>query len=244
TGLATVAVERIFDLIILLALFLAVSAFVRIDPGYSFTFGKYRLDYEVLISVFNGMLKIGVLLVAGLLLVSLGPTRKLGNRLVLSAPRLLFFASASTRDRVREKFCRPVVHVIENIAAGMALIKEPKRITICLIYSLAVWFFTALSYYIFSIGCPDIRLTFSEITAVMVIICFVIALPSVPGYWGLWEAGGIFAMLLFGVPENQAAGFTLANHAVQILPVVLVGLVSAWISGVDIRRVGEVPQQL
>ncbi len=241
TGLATVAVERIFDLVILLMLFLAVSAFVRIDPDYSFTFGKYRLDYEVLISVFNGMLKLGALMVAGLLLVGLGPTRQLGNRLVLSAPRLLFFASASFRDRVREKICRPAVHVIENIAAGMALIKAPKRITMCLIYSLAVWFFTALSYYIFSIGCPDIRLTFSEITAVMVIICFVIALPSVPGYWGLWEAGGIFAMLLFGVPENQAAGFTLANHAVQILPVVLVGLVSAWISGVNIRQVAERP---
>lgn len=244
TGLATVAVERIFDLIILLMLFLAVSAFVRIDPGYSFTFGKYQLDYEVLISVFNGMLKLSALMGASLLLVSLGPTRELGNRLVLAAPRLLFFASVSFRNRVREKICRPMIHVIENIAAGMALIKEPKRITICFIYSLAVWFFTALSYYIFSIGCPDIRLTFSEITAVMVIICFVIALPSVPGYWGLWEAGGIFAMLLFGVPENQAAGFTLANHAVQILPVVLVGLVSAWVSGVNIRQVAEQPRRV
>ena len=242
TGLATVAVERIFDLIILLLLFLAVSSFVRIEPGFNVTFGGHRLDYEVLVTVFNGMLKIGFLLVIGLFLVTLGKTRALANKLILSAPELLFFASRSSRDWLKEKVCRPAIRIIENIASGMALIKDPKRIIICFIYSLAVWFFTALSYYLFSIGCPEINLTLSEITAVMVIICFVIALPSVPGYWGLWEAGGVFAMLLFGVPENEAAGYTLANHAVQIVPVVLVGLVSAWISGVSIRQVYEQPQ--
>jgi glycosyltransferase 2 family protein len=242
TGLATVAVERIFDLIILLLLFLAVSSFIRIAPGFNVTFGGYRLDYEVLVTVFNGMLKIGFLMVIGLFLVTLGKTRELANRLILSAPELLFFASKSSKDRLKEKVCRPAVRIIENIASGMALIKDPKRIIICFVYSLAVWFFTALSYYLFSIGCPQINLTLSEITAVMVIICFVIALPSVPGYWGLWEAGGVFAMLLFGVSESEAAGYTLANHAVQIVPVVLVGLVSAWISGVNIRQVYEQPQ--
>ena len=242
TGLATVAVERIFDLIILLLLFLAVSSFVRIAPGFNVTFGGHRLDYEVLVTVFNGMLKIGVLMVIGLLLVTLGKTRELANRLILSAPEMMFFVSNSSRDWLKEKVCHPAVRIIENIASGMALIKDPKRIIICFIYSLAVWFFTALSYYLFSIGCPEINLTLGEITAVMVIICFVIALPSVPGYWGLWEAGGVFAMLLFGVSENEAAGYTLANHAVQIVPVVLVGLVSAWISGVSIRQVYEQPQ--
>jgi uncharacterized protein (TIRG00374 family) len=242
TGLATVAVERTFDLIILLVLFLAVSSFVQIAPGFNVTFGGYRLDYEVLATVFNGMLKIGALMVIGLLLVTLGKTRELANRLILSAPELLFFASTSSRNWLKEKVCHPAVRIIENIASGMALIKDPKRIIICIIYSLAVWFFTALSYYLFSIGCPQINLTLSEITAMMVIICFVIALPSVPGYWGLWEAGGVFAMLLLGVSENEAAGYTLANHAVQIVPVVLVGLVSAWVSGVNIRQVYVQPQ--
>lgn len=242
TGLATVAVERIFDLIILLVLFLTVSAFVRLEPGFNVTYGGYRFDYELLITVFTGMLKIGILMVISLLLISLGKTRELVNELILSAPKLLFFASKPSRDWVKEKVCRPAVRIIENIASGMALIKDPKRIIICFIYSLAVWFFTALSYYLFSIGCPEINLTLSEITAVMVIICFVIALPSVPGYWGLWEAGGVFAMLLFGVSENQAAGYTLANHAVQFVPVVFIGLISAWISGVNIRQVYEQPQ--
>jgi hypothetical protein len=44
-------------------------------------------------------------------------------------------------------------------------------------------------------------------------------------------------MLLFGVSKKDAAGFTLANHAIQIFPVIIMGLISAVIAGVDIRRV-------
>jgi hypothetical protein len=73
--------------------------------------------------------------------------------------------------------------------------------------------------------------------AVMVILCLFIALPSVPGYWGLWEAGGVFAMSLFGISANAAAGFTLANHAVQVFPVIIVGFISAIITSVNIWQV-------
>ena len=68
----------------------------------------------------------------------------------------------------------------------------------------------------------------------MVVVCFFIALPSAPGFWGLWEAGGVFALALFGVPAKDAAGFTLVNHAVQMFPVILLGLLSALITSVNI----------
>ena len=70
----------------------------------------------------------------------------------------------------------------------------------------------------------------------MVIVCFFISLPSVPGWWGLWEAGGVFALSLFGVTAQEAAGFTLANHAIQVIPVIIAGLVSAMLLSVNIRQ--------
>ncbi|PQP33773.1 hypothetical protein C6A37_11205, partial [Desulfobacteraceae bacterium SEEP-SAG9] len=84
---------------------------------------------------------------------------------------------------------------------------------------------------------PGIGLSYLELFTVMIIICFFIALPSVPGFWGLWEAGGVFALTLFGVSSKDAAGFTLANHAVQMFPVIIVGLISAVITGVNIWQV-------
>ncbi len=237
TGLATVVVERFFDLIVLLLLFVVISAYVRIGPETSMNFGGHHIDRSILLTVFRGMLQLSGLLIGGLFVVSFSKTRQILKRAVLAAPGLLPFVQTKTKSRIIAKICTPLVGVIDNIASGMALIKEPKRIVVCFLYSVAVWFFNALSFYIFSIGCPQINLTIIEMTAVMVIICIAIALPSVPGYWGLWEAGGIFAMLLFGVAEKDAAGFTLVNHVVQITPVVILGLVSAWVSGVSIRRV-------
>lgn len=237
TGLATVVVERFFDLVVLLLLFLVVSFYVQIGSDVSLDFGGYHIDQNVLAKVFRGMLQLSGLLIGGLLLVSFSKTRHMLKSAVLAAPALLPFVDARTRAKITVRVSTPIARIIDNIASGMALVKEPKRIVVCLLYSVAVWFFSALSYYVFSLGCPEVSLTFSEMTAVMVIICFAIALPSVPGYWGLWEAGGIFAMLLFGVAEKDAAGFTLANHVVQIIPVVIVGLVSAWASGVNIRRI-------
>ena len=236
TGLATVVVERIFDLVVLLLLFLLISLNIRISPDVGIDFGGYHIDRDVLSTAFKGMLQLSILLIAGLLLVSISHTRQVLKRVVLGAPGLLPFIENDTKVRITAKVGTPIAGIIDNIASGLALIKKPKRVAACLLYSMAVWFFTALSYYVFSLGCPEVKLSFSAMTAVMVIICFAIALPSVPGYWGLWEAGGMFAMLLFGVTEKEAAGFTLANHVVQIIPVVIVGLGSAWASGISIRR--------
>jgi uncharacterized membrane protein YbhN (UPF0104 family) len=86
-------------------------------------------------------------------------------------------------------------------------------------------------------GCPGIELSFTEIFAVMIIICFFIALPSVPGFWGIWEAGGVFALALFGVSSKDAAGYTLVNHAIQMFPVIIVGLVSAMVTSINILQV-------
>ena len=65
----------------------------------------------------------------------------------------------------------------------------------------------------------------------MVIICFFIALPSVPGYWGLWEAAGVFALTYLGIAHEPAAGYTLFSHALQILPVIAAGWISCLLLG-------------
>jgi uncharacterized membrane protein YbhN (UPF0104 family) len=105
------------------------------------------------------------------------------------------------------------------------------------LYSVLIWMISAFSFYVFSFGNPEINLSYTEMFAVLVIIMLFIALPSVPGFWGLWEAGGVFAMSLFGVSTNAAAGFTLANHAVQMFPVIVAGFISAIITSVNIWQV-------
>ena len=237
TGLATVVAERIFDLFILIILFIFFLSTAKIDPNLMIEFGNYNLNSETLETVFSGMIKLSVLLFAGIIIIGFDTTRKIINRIIMVMPSLLFFLGSSLKKKIQDKVCTPVVYIVENFASGFSFIKSPKLICICIIFSVIIWALSSFSYYVFSIGCPGINLSFTELTSVMLIVCFFIALPSAPGFWGLWEAGGVFAMLLFGVPEREAAGFTLANHAIQMFPVIIMGLISAFITGVDIRRV-------
>jgi uncharacterized protein (TIRG00374 family) len=236
TGLATVVAERLFDICLLILLFILTAGALEINPDQSVVFGTYQLNQETLQTVFDTMLKLGAVLIAGIAIFSIGKARNLIYSTILLTPAVFFFAGKRFKATVRKKFCEPVINILKNIAQGFALIRYPKKIFLCAGFSALIWGLQAASYYLFSLGSPGINLTFFEITTMMVIVCFFISLPSVPGFWGLWEAGGVFALSLFGISAKDAAGFTLANHAIQVIPVILVGFVSAMILSVNIRR--------
>jgi len=236
-GLATVAAERIFDICLLLVLFIITVSAIEIRPDINVAFGEYHLNRATLDTIFSGMLKLGFVLIAGVILVTIGSVRDFFYRIIRYIPNLFFFAGRNIREVIRRRMCEPLIGILENIAQGFTLVRYPGKIILSSILSFLIWGLIALSYYLFSLGSPGIDMTFFELSVVMVIICFFISLPSVPGWWGLWEAAGVFALSLFGVSAKEAAGFTLANHALQVFPVILVGLGSAMILSVNIRQI-------
>jgi uncharacterized protein (TIRG00374 family) len=237
TGLATVVTERVFDICLLVLLFMLTAGVLRANPDLHISFGTYQLDQKTLQTVFSTMLKMGAVLLLGIGIFSIGRARIILYNGILLVPKLFFFAGERFKTNIKNKICDPAIHILKNIAQGFELIKDPKRIVLCTGYSALIWGLQAFSYYLFSLGSPGINLTYLEITTVMVIICIFISLPSVPGWWGLWEAGGVFALSLLDIPAKDAAGFTLANHAIQVIPVILIGLYSAMLLSVNIRRI-------
>ena len=236
TGLATVVTERVFDICILILLFMLTAGALKISPDQNVASGTYQLNEETLQTVFNNLLKVGAVLLAGIAIFSVGKARALIYSTILRTPALFFFAGQPFKDTIRKRICEPIINILINIADGFALIRYPRKFLMCAGCSALIWGLQACSYYLFSLGSPGVNLTYFEITAMLVIICFFISLPSVPGWWGLWEAGGVFALSLFGISAQDAAGYTLANHAIQVIPVILIGLVSAMILSVNIRR--------
>jgi uncharacterized protein (TIRG00374 family) len=237
TGLATVAAERVFDIGMLIILFAVLLKTINIDPNLNIVFGKYHLNKALLTTVNKGTFKLLLLLIAGIILMGFKKTRKGINAVILWMPQTLFFVGPEVKKKIQKNICDRLVSFVENLATGFLLVKYPAKMCACIGLSLAIWMLEAYSFYVMSLGCPGIGLSFFEITAVMVILCFFVALPSVPGYWGIWEAGGVFALLLFRVSAKDAAGFTLANHAVQIFPIIFVGFISAIITSVNIWQV-------
>lgn len=233
TGIATVAAERIFDIAALILLFAVVFTTVADRPDSAVNYFGIHLDSAVLKSVAWGMIRLSAALTAFIALLIVGATRRLIKACIEKSGEYL----ATRLPGFRNKILRVsgfMTHIIDNFAAGLSLVRSPVSLLTCAGLTILIWSLAAFSYLIFALGCPGIELSFTEMTTVMVVVCFAIALPSVPGFWGLWEAAGVFALSIFGVAEKDALGFTLVNHAAQIFPVIAIGFVSALITSVNI----------
>ena len=238
-GMASVIVEGIFDIILLLLFFTVFLYFFQIDPDFQIRFGDMRLNAATLDTVAKNMLKLCLTLIFGIILISLGKTRNHVTGVIKRIPDFVWFANSDLKQKIRAQLCNPLLNIVENFAAGFSLLRNVRKICLCVLLTVAIWLLTALFYYIAAAGCSGISLSFPEMIAVMIIISFFISLPSVPGFWGLWEAGGIFAMSLFGIEAGDAAGFALVSHLIYILPVILAGFISAIPTGVRFFRISE-----
>lgn len=239
-GITTVVAERIFDagfLVIFLALALTS---IPTETAANISYGQYHLNRETLEMLGTHLVQFCIALVVLVFFVAFDKTRMVIGRFIDRLPDvILFWASSSTRAWSRRRISDPMGRLLEHAADGLMLFKHPSRLAACTGVTLLIWFLTALSYYTMALGCPGMELSLYEISVMMVIICFFIALPSVPGYWGIWEAGGVFALTLFGVSPHAAAGYTLASHAVQLFPVIIMGFFSSLALSVNIRQISQ-----
>ncbi|MFA5905087.1 MAG: lysylphosphatidylglycerol synthase transmembrane domain-containing protein, partial [Desulfobacula sp.] len=199
TTLATVAMERLMDMGFLILLSAIVLSTLDITPDFSISFGTYQLSPEILSSAGKGLFRLCLILIGGILFIMLPLTRSLIQKLILFTPEIIPFISTVSKNRIKAKFMQTLVNWIDLFAAGFSLLKNPLKIAQCLGNTVLIWGGTALSFYVMAKGCPGVELSYPESVALMVIICLFIALPSAPGYWGLWEAGGVFGLSLFGI---------------------------------------------
>ncbi len=116
TGLATVAVERVFDILLLIGLFAIVMVNVQIHSELDITFQRYNLNRSTLETIARSMINLSVALIVGMLLVGIEKTRSWINRSILAAPRYLFFLSTATRTKIEQNVAVRLVKLVDNFA--------------------------------------------------------------------------------------------------------------------------------
>ena len=237
TGLATVAAERVMDIVALIVLFAIILSTMTIQSNLEARFGSIVLNPDTLKAIAWTMIRLSLVLLAGIAALTISWSRELIIRFLRKSGRWLNALTGQEKGGFTDKSVAFCIGLVENFAIGLQLVRSPARLSAGVLLTAAIWFLSVLAYYVFALGCPGITITVWQMTAVLVITCFFIALPSVPGFWGLWEAGGVFALSIFGVSGQEAAGFTLVNHAIQMFPVILIGLVSAVMTSVNIFKV-------
>ena len=232
TGIATIAAERVFDITFLNILFAFVFSTIANRPDIAIDYFGFHIDSIVLKSAAIGMVRLSVLSLVFIGMLAISPVRRFIKTIITKISGWIM--AKLPRAQTKIKRCENLfIALLDNISIGLSMVHSPGRLLACFGLTTLIWALTAYSYFIFAKGCPGINLSIMELTTVMVVICFAIALPSIPGFWGLWEAGGMFALALFGVTGNDALGFILVNHAIQIFPIIIIGLISALITSVN-----------
>jgi uncharacterized protein (TIRG00374 family) len=203
SALASIAVERAFDA-------LTVVAMLGIGLG---TAG------------FSEEVRIGTLPVAAL-------ARRVAvlTGAVFVAAALVLLLPETTERLIRRLvpfpgLARRLVMILEGLRAGLSSLRSPARMLGTALWSVVVWGVNALSYFVLF---PAFGVE-ADLGAALVVqgaVVFGVALPSSPGYIGVFELAVVVSLALYGVAQGPAFAFAVTYHAATFLPIILLGMYS------------------
>jgi hypothetical protein len=216
SALASIAVERVFD---------AVAAIGGLGLG-------------LLVSGLSSEVALGGLSVATLArrVGMLAGVAVLGSALLLTWPH----AAARLVERIVPfpGLARRLVALLEGVRAGLAALRSPRRLAAVLVWSVVLWLVNAASFWAL-FPAFGIEGDFGRALVVQGAVVFGVAVPSSPGYVGVFEAAILLALALYGVPQDQGLAYALTYHATTFLPIILLGFLSLARTPVgwrDLRR--------
>lgn len=113
--------------------------------------------------------------------------------------------------------------LVRRLVAGMHVVRSPRRLVQASGALLIVWL-ADLAQVLLVLHALGIVVPLAGGLLILFAINLTIVVPSTPAQVGALEVGAIAACDLLGVPREQAMAFALLYHALQIIPLVVVGL--------------------
>jgi uncharacterized membrane protein YbhN (UPF0104 family) len=110
-----------------------------------------------------------------------------------------------------------------RFAHGAAVVGRPRAFAAALGWSLASHLLDGVAIAV-CLAALHLRLAPAAPLVVLLAVTMVLALPSLPGGVGALEVGAVVALRLLGVEPERALAFALVYHAMQVVPVTLLGL--------------------
>ncbi len=201
---ASIAVDRVFDaVVILFMLFIAM-----LDPA--FPSGTRVANQPVANWAGGGIIAVAALLTALYALV-LFPARVL-TAYELVVRRLAPKLEARGRD------------ALLAFAAGLSVLRAPRRFAEVLFWTVVHWICNALAFWI-GFKAVGIAAPFSAALFVQGIIAIGVAIPSAPGFFGVFEAIAKESLAVYGIGPDLAVAWAIGFHILSFIPITVIGAV-------------------
>jgi glycosyltransferase 2 family protein len=113
---------------------------------------------------------------------------------------------------------------VSSVRRGLAGLMHAKIAARALAWTLASWGVMAVSFWLVMLGF-DLGLSPAAGLLVVIATSLSLVLPSSPAAVGVFEAATIVALDAYGVPRAEALSYALVLHAVNFLPFIVAGAV-------------------
>jgi glycosyltransferase 2 family protein len=231
TVLATIVIEKAFDGIALLVIFL-----------FSLTL------LPVAVSRASGVSPDVLAWVAGLALVAaivgLVLFYRFSDRIVHLVGRIFNVLP------LPRKFERLIVRLVETFAGGMHIFRTPRPLLFAGTISLVIWGVVVAMFLValvsFKAAFPAELMTLAGLLFMTGLVNLGLLVPALPGNLGTYEALCVAAMAVFGVSKDLAVAFALVFHVGQLVTTLVVGAVAFWaqkLSFAEMRPIEEKAEQ-
>jgi uncharacterized protein (TIRG00374 family) len=209
---SSIAVERVFDGLTVVAL-LALSLFTAGLPAGT---GIGGVPIARLAAIAGAVL--GAALLVAVAVVAWPKAAERVIRRVVPGDRLAF----------------TLIALVEGIRHGLSVLRSPARLAAVIAWSLVLWLVNALSFYV-AFRAFGIPVGFAAALLLQGVLVLGIAVPSTPGYVGVFEGAIKAVLLLFAVAPDRAVAYAVTYHVTTFVPVVLLGAWSLLTTSLNLR---------
>ncbi|MEO7963636.1 MAG: lysylphosphatidylglycerol synthase transmembrane domain-containing protein, partial [Gemmatimonadaceae bacterium] len=129
--------------------------------------------------------------------------------------------------------------LLESFMSGLGALRAPGRFAVVMAWAVAMWLVNALAFWIGFLA-VGINSPFSAGVMLMGVIAIGVAIPSSPGFFGVFEFFAKEGLALYGVSKELAVSWSLGYHLLSFIPITLIGLYYFGRLGLRFRELGQV----
>jgi uncharacterized protein (TIRG00374 family) len=140
--------------------------------------------------------------------------------------------------RLPERWGSLGIKLVDSFFHGLSVLRNPTDTFAALLFSVLAWLSEASMYAVLA-RVFSITLPFPVYILGAAVANLAATIPSTPGYIGVFDAPLKSILILFGLDNDLATGYTLVLHAALVVPVVLLGLVFTWRLGLSLGQLSR-----
>jgi len=125
-----------------------------------------------------------------------------------------------------------------TFAEGLAVVRRPSRLLMAMAWSVVVWLLICAQLWVIA-RAFEIVLPFTGSFLITAMLVVGVAIPTPGGVGGSHEAFRLGVTSFYGADNNAAVGAAIVQHAVNFVPITLLGLLFVARDGLNMGRLRQ-----